>query len=62
MSQASARDPADPKLPTEAHARWRLGMIYEHQGRKDLARREYESALKLDPELEQAQEALENLG
>jgi putative CocE/NonD family hydrolase len=55
-------EPDPEKLPSVAHARWRLGMIYEKLGRKHLARREYETALKLDAELEQAREALENLG
>ena len=58
----TTREPDPKKLPSLAHARWRLGMIYEKLGRKDLARREYETALKLDAELEQAREALENLG
>ena len=56
------REPDPKKLPSVAHARWRLGMLYEKLGRKDLARREYETALKLDSQLEQAREALENLG
>ena len=62
LEQYIAREPEGPRLPTVAHARWRLGMIYERLGRKDRARREYETALKLNPELEQVQEALENLG
>lgn len=33
--------------PPESTARWRLGMVYEKQGRVDLARREYQAALKL---------------
>jgi Flp pilus assembly protein TadD len=37
-------------------------MLYEKLGRVDLARREYETALKLDSKLDQAREALENLG
>jgi tetratricopeptide (TPR) repeat protein len=47
--------------PTWANARWRLGMVYEKQGHKDLARKEYEEALKLDPNDEHAKKALENL-
>ncbi|RLE25914.1 MAG: hypothetical protein DRJ50_02010 [Actinobacteria bacterium] len=62
LQQYIAHDPRSAGLPTEAHARWRLGMIHEKQGHKDLARGAYQEALKLDPELEQAQEALENLG
>jgi tetratricopeptide (TPR) repeat protein len=44
------------------HAHWRLGMVYEKLGRRDLAREAYETALQLDPEIEQAREALRNLG
>jgi tetratricopeptide (TPR) repeat protein len=62
LEQYIARGPHAASMPTEAHARWRLGMLYEKQGRKDLARAEYETALKLNPDLEQVQEALENLG
>ena len=58
---AEARED-QPRRLTTGHARWRLGMLYEKLGRKDLARREYEMALKLDSQLEQAREALENLG
>jgi putative CocE/NonD family hydrolase len=61
LEQYIAREPDSDRLPSVASARWRIGMIYELQGRKDLARREYETALKLEPEMEQAREALENL-
>lgn len=47
--------------PTKVNAHWRLGMVYEKQGHKDLARIEYEKALKLDPDDKNAKEALENL-
>lgn len=43
-------------------AHWRLGMILEHQGRIDEARREYEVALELDPELDEAKKSLRKLG
>ena len=43
------------------HAHWRLGMIHEKQGRKDLAREEYETALRLDPDNEEARDALKRL-
>jgi tetratricopeptide (TPR) repeat protein len=62
LTQYIARAPEAATMPTEAHARWRLGMLYEKEGRKDLARREYREALKVDPDLEQAKEALETLG
>lgn len=51
-----------PQNPRPAAAHWRLGMIHEHQGQPDLARREYETALELDPDLKEAREALRNLG
>jgi putative CocE/NonD family hydrolase len=61
MEEYIEKKPDGPGMPTEAHARWRLGMIYALQGNKDLARREYETSLTLDPELEQPREALETL-
>lgn len=50
-----------PGLPSWAHAHWRLGDIYAKMGDTDRARTEYETALKLDPELKEAKEALDNL-
>jgi tetratricopeptide (TPR) repeat protein len=50
-----------PSEPTRAHAHWRLGMIYEKQGDTDRARAEYEKALELNPDIEQAKEALDAL-
>ncbi len=47
--------------PSLASAHWRLGMVYEHKGQTDLAREEYQAALKLDPEIEQAKKALKKL-
>lgn len=43
-------------LLSSAHL-W-LGMIYEKQGKKELAKTEYEAALKLDPDHKEAKEAL----
>jgi tetratricopeptide (TPR) repeat protein len=51
--------PADPPL-TFAH--WRMGMIYERQGRRDPAKAEYRTALALDPANAQARAALTRLG
>lgn len=48
--------------PTWANARWRLGLLYEKQGKPDLARAQYEAALALDPDSEEAKKALEALG
>lgn len=47
--------------PSLAAAHWRLGMVYERDGQKDLARQHYETALQLDPKLEQAKKALKKL-
>jgi len=47
--------------PSHAAAHWRLGMIYEHLQDKDSARREYESALELDPKMKHAKNALKKL-
>jgi tetratricopeptide (TPR) repeat protein len=62
LEQYIELEPDSERLPTVAHARWRLGMVYEKLGRKDQASRQYEMALELDPDLEQAREALETLG
>lgn len=42
-------------------AHWRLGMIYEKQGKNDLARKEYQASLRLDPNRREAAEALERM-
>lgn len=47
-----------PELPP---AHWRLGLIYEHMGRRVDARAVYEQALYLDPDYENAAEAMEQL-
>jgi len=54
------REPPEgnPPLPW---AHYRLGMVYEKKGRKDLARQEYEAALKLQPGHKEAKEALKKL-
>jgi len=45
-------------MPSLATAHWRLGKIYEIQMNYDAANKEYEKALKLNPELEAVQQAL----
>jgi tetratricopeptide (TPR) repeat protein len=52
---AGARAPEDPPA---ANAHWRLGAIYERQGKRDLARAEYEAAVRLNPRLTDAAAAL----
>jgi tetratricopeptide (TPR) repeat protein len=51
---ARRRD-TDPPL---ASAHFRLATIFEKQGRRDLARQEYEAALRFDPEQKEAREGL----
>jgi tetratricopeptide (TPR) repeat protein len=53
--------PASDSRPSPASAHWRLGMIHEKQGRKDLAREEYTAALALTPPQEEARKALARL-
>lgn len=48
-------------LPSHAAAHWRLGMILEARGDLAGARREYESALRLEPQHAEAQAALRAL-
>jgi hypothetical protein len=50
-----------PDLPSHAAAHWRLGMILEARGDLAGARREYGSALRLDPQHADAQAALRAL-
>lgn len=50
-----------PGEPTVATAHMRLGAIREWRGQKDLARVEYQTALRLEPTLEAARDALAKL-
>jgi len=52
----------DTDSPPIANAHYRLGMIFEKQGNKAGARAEYQAAIKLDPKLDDAREALKKLG
>jgi len=47
--------------PSWAVAHWVMGMIYEELGEKKQAKKEYKKALKLDPKLKKAKEALRKL-
>ncbi|HET9768907.1 MAG TPA: tetratricopeptide repeat protein [Thermoanaerobaculia bacterium] len=51
----------DSESPPLANAHYRLGMIFEKQGNKAGARAEYQAAIKLDPKLDDARDALKKL-
>lgn len=53
--------PSEDQAPI-ANTHFRLGLIYEKKGNKAQARAEYQAALKLDPGLKDAKEALAKLG
>jgi tetratricopeptide (TPR) repeat protein len=53
--------PTPERGPEPAHAHYRLGIIYEKKGAKDLAREEYRTALQLNPRHQDARKALANL-
>ena len=48
--------------PSWANTHWRLGQVYEKQGKKDLAVAEWQEALKLAPNFKAAQESLKAAG
>ena len=50
-----------PEQAPLANAHFRLGQVYEKKGNKAQARAEYQTALKLDPSLKDAKEALAKL-
>jgi tetratricopeptide (TPR) repeat protein len=50
-----------PDEPTLASAHYRLGLIYEKKGSRDLARREYSAAIALEPFEPEAREALKKI-
>jgi thioredoxin-like negative regulator of GroEL len=52
------RQPSEGLEPTLAVAHWRLGTVLEKQGRRSAARQEIESALTLDPSLDEAKKDL----
>jgi tetratricopeptide (TPR) repeat protein len=52
----------DEGEPSWANAHWRLGQVYEKQGKKDLAVGEWQEALKLAPSYKPAQESLKAAG
>ena len=50
-----------PNNPTWAYAHWRLGMVYEKLGNKEQAISEYEKAIELDPDIQEAKESLKKV-
>ena len=53
--------PPRENTPRPAGAHWRLGMVYEKQGKKDLAAEEYRKSLALDPNFAEAKKSLAKL-
>jgi tetratricopeptide (TPR) repeat protein len=51
-----------PGEPPIFAAHWRLGTLYERQGKRDQARASYRAALALNPAFQPAQESLAKLG
>jgi len=51
-----------PESAPLANAHLRLGGVYQKKGNQAAARAEYQTALKLDPKLEEARKALEGVG
>ena len=56
-----ANPPQEASFNSQATAHLRLGNIYEKTGRKELARAEYESALRLNPKYGEAKKARDGL-
>ena len=48
--------------PTETRAYYRLGLIYEREGKREMAEAQYKAAIRIDPGLNKARERLELLG
>lgn len=56
-----AKPPEDALTTTRSGAHYRLGMVYEKQGKRDLARAAYEEAIRINSRNEDARKALEKL-
>lgn len=56
-----ANPPDDALATTRSGAHYRLGMVYEKQGKRDLARTAYEEAVRINSRNEDARKALESL-
>ena len=55
FTNATKVSPTDPRIP------YNLGLIYESLGKTNLARQQYESALQLKPDFQDAKTALQKL-
>ena len=53
-----AEPPKDAPIPNKSFAHYALGRLYEEQGKKDVARAEYQSAVTINPKNEDAKKAL----
>lgn len=60
LRQYLASRPSDTD-PSLASAHFRLGLIYEKQGKRDLARQEFETTVRLDPSQSEAKEAMKRV-
>ncbi|MFC1545377.1 tetratricopeptide repeat protein [Gemmatimonadota bacterium] len=47
--------------PSHAAAHWRLGMVFEHKNDLNRARQEYEASLRLEPDYQNAKDALRRI-
>jgi tetratricopeptide (TPR) repeat protein len=56
-----AKPPDDALTTMRSGAHYRLGMVYEKQGKRELARAAYEEAIRINPRNEDARKALEKL-
>jgi Tfp pilus assembly protein PilF len=56
-----ANSPKNAPVVTQSGAHMRLGMIYERQGKKDIARSEYQTALSINPKNTEAKKMLDAL-
>jgi tetratricopeptide (TPR) repeat protein len=61
LRKCLATTPPSPNLPGHAAAHWRLGQILEHKKDPAAAKAAYEAALKADPNLTPAADALKKL-
>lgn len=61
VKQWLANPPSQATVDNKATAHFRLGQVYEKTSRRELARAEYEQALKINPKQEEARKALDAL-